>query len=140
MTLPGTLVLAWPWTSFSVLALESSWNDLLSSWYRLSLLSLGSNSNPPSPLDCCWIQTDYASGLMQEQQDRQPLPLGWRSLSHPLPELAQRNWRPSQVSLAACNTTTLRSHCPFLKEAGTLDSICCWFGFMDLPENSLSVC
>lgn len=36
------------------------------------------------------------------------------------PELAQRNWRPSQVSLAACNTTTLRSHCPFLKEAGTL--------------------
>lgn len=43
MTLPETLVFDWLWALFSVLTLESSLDDLLASWYRLSLMSLGSN-------------------------------------------------------------------------------------------------
>ena len=41
MTLPENLVFDWLWAFFSVLAIESSLNDLLTSWCRLSLMSLG---------------------------------------------------------------------------------------------------
>lgn len=106
-----------------VQCLGPSLDDLLASWYRLSLMSLGSNF--PSAFSRLLLNSDR---LLCFRADTgiagQVAPvLGYRSLSHYLTELAQRNWRVSQVSLTACRTLPPSKAIVLFKRSWDADSI-----------------